>query len=131
MTDEEVEEYLKSIGGLEYAWKENTFITDSSFFECSSGWNKIICSCIKELIDIGWNKKICQIKEKFGGLRFYTDTHTDQEWEIIRKYEDLSYHTCETCGTHENVETKGPGWIQSLCKDCRDEQTKKKESQNN
>lgn len=124
MTNEEVNKYLESIGGLVYAYSsfENPKIIKSRFFECDTGWNKLICDCIQELIDAGWDKEIAQIKEKFGGLRFYPGGCTDKQWEIIRKYEELSYKTCESCGSTEDVTTEGPGWIQSLCKNCRNEE---------
>lgn len=113
MTEKEFEEYLESIGGL-----ENGYYTDrppivKNMCECSDGWLQLIKNCIEELIAIGWDKEICQIKEKFGGLRFYTNGLTDEGHAIVSKYEDLSYETCEVCGKPGTLR-KG-GWWRTLC----------------
>jgi hypothetical protein len=39
-----------------------------------------------------------QVKEKFGGLRFYVDHATDEHYNYINFAESMSYRTCETCG---------------------------------
>lgn len=64
---------------------------------------------------------IVQIKEKFGGLRWYDDDGFPEEgYEEYRdwlcKYEDLSFRTCIDCGKPAIGYTKG--WIVPLCKDC-------------
>lgn len=127
MTDKEFEDYLKSIGGLENGWypkdeiNSEKVISSRGFFSISDGWLQLVRDCIQELINAGWNKRVQQVKEKFGGLRFYCEgdgTYSD----IIDKYEKLSYETCESCGSTENV-TSGPikvgYWIRTLCHECR------------
>jgi len=39
-----------------------------------------------------------QVKEKFGGLRFYVQAATDEHYNYITFAESMSYKTCETCG---------------------------------
>jgi hypothetical protein len=39
-----------------------------------------------------------QVKEKFGGLRFYVDRATDEQYNYITFAECMSYRTCEQCG---------------------------------
>ena len=39
-----------------------------------------------------------QVKEKFGGLRFYVDRASDKNYNYINFAESMSYRTCETCG---------------------------------
>ena len=39
-----------------------------------------------------------QVKEKFGGLRFYTGPATDKHYHYITFAESMSYRTCEECG---------------------------------
>jgi hypothetical protein len=71
-----------------------------------------------ELIDAGWNREIKQIKEKFGGLRFYIGTGDDKLWDIITEYEKMSYITCEECGKPGELRKDGGnygGWWQTLC----------------
>lgn len=116
MTSKEFEKYLESIGGLISGYKINQPPITSNICECGDGWLEMIKNLIDELISEGWDKKINQIKEKFGGLRFYTGGLTDKGWAIIRKYEELSHHTCEICGKQdETVSTRGGGWIRTLC----------------
>jgi hypothetical protein len=58
-----------------------------------------------------------QIKEKFGGLRFYVEGASDQQYAVISFVESLSYHVCEKCGTMKNI-GRTKGWIKTLCKGC-------------
>ena len=62
--------------------------------------------------------RITQIKEKFGGLRWY-DCHSPEKiWkEIIPKYTELSYKTCICCG--KPAEYISCGWVSPYCSDCR------------
>jgi hypothetical protein len=56
---------------------------------------------------------ITQIKEKFGGLRWYDFGATEAAHEVIDKYEKLSYTTCIECG-QPATKIKG-GWISPYC----------------
>ena len=119
MKTKEFEEYLLAIGGL-----KNGFYLDrpnivTNLCECSEEWLQLIHDLIEELIKAGWNKEICQIKEKFGGLRFYINEGNDEIFKIIDRYEELSFKTCEDCGSVEEVETLWKeGWIRTLCNKC-------------
>jgi hypothetical protein len=114
MTKEEMNEYLESIGGLENGfYSDRDPIKDSGFFECGYGWYPLIKDLITDLIELGWDKQVCQVKEKFGALRFYINTGSDEIFKRIRNAEDLSYETCETCG--EKGELKLVGWYKTLC----------------
>lgn len=64
--------------------------------------------------------KAVQIKEKFGGLRFYTDSTTDMQHGAIAMIESLCERTCESCGAMKNVGKTTDGWIQTLCGNCVD-----------
>lgn len=100
--------------------RQNPFrsrIYSKGFFAVGEGWIQLVKNCIEELIAIGWDKQVCQVKEKFGGLRFYTNALPEEGHEIIRKYEDLSYDTCEKCGTTENI-GHTTGWVLTLCEGC-------------
>lgn len=61
--------------------------------------------------------RITQIKEKFGGLRFYTNWTTPEINEVINKYENISYSTCICCGAPAKWITKG--WISPFCDKCK------------
>ena len=98
-------------------------------FCCGDGWEKIIYNLSKKITELDPNVEAVQVKEKFGGLRFYIGSaikdKADKVYEAISEAESESFKTCEYCGTKENVTTKGPGWIKTLCNDCRKERSKK------
>jgi len=114
MTKDEMNEYLESIGGLENGfYPDRDPIKDSGFFECGDGWYTLIKNLITDLIELGWDKQVCQVKEKFGALRFYINTGSDEIFKKIHSYENQSYETCETCG--EKGELRLVGWYKTLC----------------
>ena len=90
-----------------------------------AGWRKAfgiqICKEIRAaLLSHGWKYlfayRITQIKEKFGGLRWYDYNGTHEIQEIISKYEDISERTCIDCGKPATKISKG--WICPYCDDC-------------
>jgi hypothetical protein len=113
MSEKEFEDYLESIGGLVNGHFVNRPPIIKNICECNDGWLEMIKNCIDELIAAGWNKEICQIKEKFGGLRFYTNVMTKECYDIVSKYEKLSYTICEVCGAPGKV--RNQRWIRTLC----------------
>ena len=54
-----------------------------------------------------------QVKEKFGGLRFYVQAATDKHYQYISFAESMSHRTCEQCGAPGKTYTNG--WHQTLC----------------
>jgi hypothetical protein len=54
-----------------------------------------------------------QIKEKFGGLRFYYQGGDDYIHGLVTMAESWADNTCEECGTLG--ERRGGGWIRTLC----------------
>ena len=54
-----------------------------------------------------------QVKEKFGGLRFYVQAATDKHYNYISFAESMSYVTCEQCGSPGKRYTDG--WHTTLC----------------
>ena len=69
---------------------------------------------------------VAQVKEKFGGLRYYMSAETKEMSELISMAEEECWRTCEDCGAEgsryvlgENDDrTGGGGWIRTLCADC-------------
>ncbi len=82
-------------------------------------WYKIRPSL--DYVDVPKTQVIAnQVKEKFGGLRFYVSGADDTVDGMILLAETLSYHICENCGVmDETVVCTGRGWIQTLCMKCR------------
>ena len=119
MTKEDFEAFLESIGGLENGfYADKPPIKSRGFFAVHDGWLGIIKRLIEDLIELGWDKQICQVKEKFGGLRFYINAGNDEIWKRIRLAESASYITCEKCG--ELGTARGGGWITTLCDEHAD-----------
>ena len=57
--------------------------------------------------------QIQQIKEKFGGLRFYYDGGNDEISGMVRMAEAWADRTCEVCGN--KGKHRSGGWIRTLC----------------
>lgn len=93
------------------------------------GWRAVfgeqLCEELREeLIKVNYLDKyrIMQIKEKFGGLRWYDNGNTKEGYEILHKYEELSYKTCIDCG---RPATKiSVGWISPFCDKCAEKLSK-------
>ena len=88
--------------------------------DVGDGWYELIdnlCDTLKDLQD-GNMIIAAQIKEKFGGLRFYVYSANKKQFDAIDEAEKLSYKICEKCGTKEGVSQTG-GWIKTLCENCK------------
>lgn len=86
------------------------------------GWSKIVIRLYR-LCDRR-NITVVQVKEKFGGLRFYVgDCESDIE-DAIDAAEAESYRTCEVCG---KIGSARPlSWVKTLCEEhymeaCKDD----------
>lgn len=77
------------------------------------GWCDIVNRLIDDLLAIGWDGQIYQVKEKFGGLRFYIGEGTKEIFDRIDQAEEESERTCEQCGK-PGVLREG-GWLKTLC----------------
>lgn len=95
-------------------------------FECGNGWYSIIKAAAAKLepLIVEWIKKdpendeyhprASQVKEKFGTLRFYLSSGTDEMYAITDKAERQSSKTCEVCGRPGKL--RGRGWLYTACK---------------
>ena len=61
---------------------------------------------------------VLQVKEKYGGLRFYIGGASKEYHDLITKVEDLSYSTCERCGK-PGTTSRVKGWYTTLCLNCK------------
>jgi hypothetical protein len=92
-------------------------------FCCGEGWWPILealCGQIQH--HINWKNKqsevvpqvtVAQIKEKFGGLRFYYTGGDEQIRGMVSMAESWAAHSCETCGSPGK--SREGGWIKTLC----------------
>jgi DNA-directed RNA polymerase subunit RPC12/RpoP len=99
--------------------------------ECGGGWKNIIDHTHEKLKYIDPDYKIAQIKEKFGGLRYYFDASIeygslayDIMNDIVKAAEYEASYTCELCGSQglsKGVKTRNDhGWYYTYCKECSD-----------
>ena len=80
------------------------------------GWHPLVNLLIERCKSS--NTTITQVKEKWGGLRFYVGPHEDFLEGMIVLAENISYTICEQCGNPGSTEGS-KSWIKTLCKDCR------------
>jgi len=99
------------------------------------GWGKIVDDMLNALEEINPTFEICQVKEKFGELRFYYAALEQSDWQyeafqaIIDRAIQRSRKTCQWCGFEpsfwywydrpdkEFTNSKGY-WIRSICNHC-------------
>lgn len=89
-----------------------------AYLECGDGWFSLISAMCSEIgVYLSQTKEefsFSQIKEKFGTLKAYTDYSDDVIDKIIYKYESLSAHICETCGSKGTLKSNH-GWSRVSC----------------
>lgn len=108
-------------------------------FCVDEGWWPILtnlCANIQHHLD--WKNKrsevvpqvvVEQIKEKFGGLRFYYSGGDDEISGMVTMAEAWASNTCEICGVSATKQTTG--WIKTVCDKHFDEiETRKKKDIN-
>jgi hypothetical protein len=91
----------------------------------------------KKMVGKGWSKildrlydakprsvYVTQVKEKWGGLRFYVGSASGEFFDLIDAAEEESYTICEECGEPGKLR-EDLGWILTLC-DEHYEQRKRK-----
>lgn len=70
------------------------------------------------------NVVVTQIKEKFGGLRFYYDGGDEYISGLVSMAESIAESTCENCG-NPGIRRNG-GWLRTLCDKHEEEYQKGK-----
>ena len=91
-------------------------------FSVGDGWYKLIYELvhdirINDLKKGDWITKATQVKEKFGGLRFYVTGTSDKNWALIRNAEQKSYGVCEESGSEVEVGIWNNGWVRTMCRE--------------
>ena len=91
------------------------------------GWYDLIdnlCACLQNHADNEGTEEAqvvaAQVKEKFGGLRFYTNNGDECTRGMVTMAEAMSYCICEDCGNKATVRTRG--YVRSLCGNCATKQ---------
>lgn len=98
-------------------------------FECGDGWfeliDKLSLQIETEFMRLSVQQNIpeddlpmaVQVKEKFGGLRFYMSATTDVVSALITKAKEEAERTCEQCGAPGTL--RNSGWMMTLCDSCQ------------
>lgn len=89
-------------------------------FSTGEGWDDIVEKLTDMVIALEPKIKIVQVKEKFGGLRYYVEHDEDCSPEICSKVryliecaEDAAERTCEVCGKDGKI--GGKTWLSCRC----------------
>lgn len=90
-SDEEIDYEFTELDALPKGWK--------------IAFGEKICEELTEALGaLVKEYKISQIKEKWGGLRWYDFGNTEKGFKVIDKYEKISRETCIVCGEKgENI----------------------------
>ena len=108
-------------------------------FAVGEGWWPILTNlCANIQHHLNWKNKtsevvaqvtVNQIKEKFGGLRFYYSGGDDEISGMVSMAEAWAGNSCEECGAPGT--SRSGGWIKTLCDTHEAErQLKRKEHEN-
>lgn len=93
-------------------------------FEVQDGWYPLI-DVLCEQLQRGINRQgepqvvASQVKEKFGGLRFYVDSASDCQQTMISFAEALSYRICEECGSPGTLDDRNRRLLSTRCSNHR------------
>lgn len=80
------------------------------------GWHDLVRRMIDDLFVLGWDGTLFQIKEKFGGLRFYIGEGREAIHDRIADAERESNCTCDRCGAPGAL--RNGGWLVVRCDAC-------------
>ena len=62
------------------------------------GWFDLIETLVQKLIAAGWDRQVAQVKQKWGGLRFYVGGASPAMARLIARAEKRSLKICEEYG---------------------------------
>lgn len=85
------------------------------------GWmprlDSLCCDLTAMIREDGLRFQAIQVKEKFGGLRFYAQGGTARSRALIDAAEALSITICERCGNLSHLRNRG-GYMTTVCDCC-------------
>lgn len=102
----------------EPTWRGPDVMLKGRGIEYPKGWHPLVLRLAAKLTRITppGRRPICiQVKEKFGGLKFYVGAIVDDELAtVIDAAEERSRHTCQECGRRGRMRRFG-NWWSTLC----------------
>lgn len=89
-----------------------------NWISVDEGWYQIIVDCDAAVAAIDPGYRIEQIKEKFGGLRYYVRPSDPAKQPLINKvisdHEQIALRTCEATGRPGVLMRSPGGWFKTL-----------------
>lgn len=86
--------------------------------DVNAGWLPIVVDLHRSILRLDpEDYQVTQIKEKFGGLRFYYSVNKEYSMavaELVRTAEKTASETCEVCGAPGHLRTER-AWLLTLC----------------
>ena len=89
------------------------YTREQALVSVESGWADLIHRVFDKLETLDRHHTIVQVKEKFGGLRIYTDYYDEAFSNFIAEIELESYKVCAQCG--EPGKLRGNRWYYTSC----------------
>lgn len=78
------------------------------------GWADLVYDLHNAILENDPDYQIVQVKEKFGGLRFYVNQPiSDMSKSLISEAEKSSFEICQDCGATGSLRKRG--WWATLC----------------
>ena len=94
-------------------------------FECGDGWFDLLKELLIEIKAIcvdnpGITVRVVQVKEKFGGLRFYVDGWNEEVSQLIAEARGKACFACENCGKPSLKQEDENTWEWTVCsEECK------------
>ncbi len=86
-----------------------------------AGWDHILLEADRRLAAIDPDYEVHQVKEKYGGLRYYCSLDRHPEgYRVIAEAELEAARSCERCGEPGEIDRQTP-YIRTLCPAHREE----------
>ena len=102
--------------------------THTLYEQIPTGWRiafgKQLCDEIKKALKENnylYKYRVTQIKEKWGGLRWYDNGGPKKVFDIIDRYENLSMGYCINCGKPAPYMSRG--YILPYCRECAENES--------
>ena len=89
------------------------YTRENGLTSVGAGWAPLVNRVFDKLETIKGNVKIIQVKEKYGGLRVYTDYSNEELDKVIYDAEHESLEMCEQCGQPGKL--RGKSWYYTSC----------------
>ena len=92
----------------------NYLTEEQAVTSVGKGWEHLVRRVYNAKEGMGITVGIIQVKEKYGGLRIYTDYYESELEKVIEEVGKESLKTCEDCGAPAGLVRKG-GWFLTQC----------------